>query len=419
MFMSITAAILSIGTELTSGLTVDTNSAHISTRLAELGIVTLRHVTVGDHVDDIAAAIAAESVGADVLVISGGLGPTEDDLTRQALAGVLGVELVLDEKVLEELTLFFERRGWSMNPTNRVQALRPAGTETLANPVGTAPGIYARVGKAEVFVVPGVPSEMRTLIDLHVLPRLAGKAGSACLVFRTVHTFGAGESAVGAEIRDLMHRSANPLVGTTVADGVVSIRVRAAAVAKDQAEKLADQRVEEIRRRLGKLVYGVDEETLPAVLGQLLRQRAATLSIAESCTGGWLGKLLTEPSGASDYFLGGLICYDNRVKRDFADVDEAMIAAHGAVSEQVAGAMAQNTRRRFGTTYALSITGIAGPTGGSGDKPVGLVYTALDGPTGLRLQRNQLPGPRDRVRLRSALMAMNMLRLELEDSTRK
>lgn len=407
------AAILSVGTELISGLTVDTNSAHISTRLAELGIVTSRHVTVGDDLADIAAAIAAEAARADVVVISGGLGPTEDDLTRQALAKVLGVELVLDEKVLEELTLFFERRGWSMNPTNRVQAMRPAGTEVLDNPVGTAPGIYARVGKAEVFVVPGVPSEMRTLIDLHVLPRLSGRAARSCMVFRTIHSFGAGESAVGALIADLMRRDANPLVGTTVADGVVSIRVRAAAPSKDEAEKMAQQMVEELRRRLGNLVYGVDEETMPAVLGALLRQRGATVSVAESCTGGWLGKLLTEPAGASHYFVGGLICYENRIKTDFAGVSEELLAAHGAVSEEVAGALAQNTRRRFNTTYALSITGIAGPTGGSDEKPVGLVYTALDGPAGTRVQRNALPGPRERVRLRSALMAMNMLRLEL------
>ncbi len=235
----------------------------------------------------------------------------------------------------------------------------------------------------------------------------------ASIVFRTVHSFGAGESAVGAIIADLMDRRLNPLVGTTVADGIVSVRVTAKAESKAAVQEMAARSVEEIQRRLANLAFGVDDDTMSSVVGSLLRQKKATVSVAESCTGGLLGKLLTDISGSSDYFIGGVICYSNQVKQEFVGVKAATLAAHGAVSEDVAGELARNTRAKFGTTYALSITGIAGPLGGTEAKPVGLVYTALDGPSWLKVQKNFLPGPRERVRLRSALFAMNMLRLEL------
>lgn len=407
------AIILSVGTELTSGQTVDTNSAYLACRLAELGILTEAHYVVDDHQGRIAEALNRAVAAAPVVVISGGLGPTADDLTRQALAQAMGVDLVLDEPSLRHIEAFFRLRGRQMNETNRIQAMVPRTAEALHNAAGTAPGIFARLGRAQVFVVPGVPSEMRHMAQEHILPRLAAVAGQSRTVFRTVHTFGHGESDVAVRIQDLMGRESNPLVGTTVAGGVVSVRVISRSGSRDAAVEQARRTVELIRQRLGDLVFGVDEQTLAGAAGDALRDRDRTLAVAESCTGGLLGKMLTDAAGSSDYFVGGVVCYANRIKQEWLGVPEGLLRTHGAVSEPVAEAMARGARDRFGADHALAVTGIAGPAGGTEDKPVGLVYTAHAGPGGVRVHRAVLPGDRAAVRLRSALTALNMLRLDL------
>ncbi len=415
--MDTCAVIVGVGTELTSGLTVDTNSPYISRRLAELGIVTLGHEIVDDHVGRIGEAISRAAERADVVIVTGGLGPTADDLTRQALAKAMGVELVLDEASLAEIAAFFRLRGRTMNQTNRVQAMLPSGADALANAAGTAPGIFARVGKARVFVVPGVPAEMRRMIADHILPRLAELAGDWRTVFRTVLAFGTGESDIASRLADLMSRKANPLVGTTVAAGVISVRITARAETEGLARRSAEATLQTVRERLGNYVFGEDDDTLAAAVGRMLRDRGDTLCLAESCTGGRIGELITAVPGASETFVGGVICYDNRIKRDLLGVPAERLQTHGAVSEPVAAALATGARERFSATYALAVTGIAGPGGGTEDKPVGLVYTALAGPSGARVQRNVFPGDRATIRLRSALTALNMLRVELAAST--
>lgn len=411
--MDIRAIVVAVGTELTSGQTADTNSSYLARRLAELGIVTVAHYVADDHLDRIADILTEAARQAEVVVVSGGLGPTADDVTRQALARAMGVELDLHQPSLTYIEGFFRQRNRPMHDTNRIQAMIPHGAEALHNPVGTAPGIYARLGEAQVFIVPGVPSEMRRMTEEHILPRLMPLAGQSCLVFRLVHTFGGGESDIAAKIADLMGRESNPLVGTTVAAGLVSVRIIARAAGREQARQMAEQMVQVVRGRLGEYAFGADEETLSSVVGQLLRLGRATLSVAESCTGGLLGELISAESGASDYFIGGVISYANRIKQSQLGVPEDLLAQHGAVSEPVAQTMATGVRERFCTDYAISITGVAGPTGGSPEKPVGLVYTALASPTGVRVQRNVLPGDRHMVRLRASLTALNMLRLDL------
>jgi nicotinamide-nucleotide amidase len=408
------AIIISIGNELTSGQTIDSNSAYLSEQLCSLGIETLSHVTVGDDRAATARAIAAAADEAELVLVTGGLGPTADDLTRHALADAMGgVELVPDAASLAEMEAFFRRLGRSMADANRIQAMFPAGSRAIANVCGTAPGIAASLGRAAVYVMPGVPGEMRRMFAERIAPELP--RGGVAIVCRTLHTFGTGESDVGARIVDLMARDANPLVGTTVASGLVSIRVASKAATPAEAARLADATIAEIATRLGEIVVGEGEHAMSAAVGELLRQRGWSLATAESCTGGLIGQMITDVAGASDYYLGGVVSYADAVKRDLLDVGRDILAANGAVSEPVARAMADGCRKRFGADWAVSATGIAGPAGGSAQmqKPVGLVYVGLCGPGCLQVHRHVFPGDRTSIRTRAALAALNHLRLAL------
>jgi nicotinamide-nucleotide amidase len=406
------AVILSIGDELTNGQTVDTNSAYLSRELARRGIATLAHCTVGDDRRLIAGAIRQACGLSELVLVTGGLGPTEDDLTRQALADVLGVELRLHPKCLAVLEEFFRRRGRTMVDANRIQAMVPLGAEVLENQVGTAAGLAAKVGSSQVYIVPGVPFEMRWIFENVIAARLPAQEG--VIVHRVIHTFGAGESDVGAKIADLMQRGANPTVGTTVAAGLVSIRVVTGAQDAAASRAMSQPVVDDIKRRLGTLVVGEDEQTMASALGELLHRAGQTVASAESCTGGMIGQMLTSVPGSSNYYLGGVIAYDNRIKQELLGVPQELLDQHGAVSEPVALAMAAGCLKRFNSDWAISITGIAGPGGGTDEKPVGLVYVALAGKTVTPIAaRTLFPGQRDMIRLRSSLAAMDMLRTRL------
>ena len=409
---AMSAIIVSIGNELTSGQTVDTNSAYLAGQLDMLGIDTLSHVTVGDDRAVTARAITAAAAEAQLVLVTGGLGPTADDITRHALADAMGgAELIEDAASLAELEDFFRRRGRTMVDANRIQVMLPAGSRAIPNVCGTAPGIAATVGGAMVYVMPGVPNEMRRMFAERILPDLP--TGQVVIVRRTLHTFGTGESDVGARLADLMARDANPLVGTTVSAGLVSVRIAGRAASAAEAGRLADATLAEISRRLGEWVVGEGEQTMPAAVGALLRQRRQTLATAESCTGGLIGEMVTDVSGSSDYYLGGIVSYANSVKRDLLGVGETILAANGAVSEPVARAMADRCREALGADWGVSVTGIAGPTGGSDEKPVGLVFIGLSGPNCTATHRHLLPGDRPTVRRRAAMTALNHLRLRL------
>ncbi len=420
------ACILSVGDELVLGQTIDTNSAWLSQQLAAIGVPVHSHQTVGDDQADIEAAMTAASQVADLILVSGGIGPTDDDLTRQALAAVLKQPLEPNAQWLEQLKSFFTRLGRTMPEKNTIQAMIPRGAELIWNHNGTAAGLSAIIEhrfdrtrpprRVRVYVMPGVPKEMKAMFTQSVLPKLSGTGG--VIAQKTIHTFGAGESTVAEKLGDLMQRGRNPSVGTTVAGGIVSIRVNSRFDDRTEAQRQLVATSQLVHAALGDLVFGEDTQTLASVVSALLRdanQNGETLTVAtaESCTGGLLAKYLTDEPGASAYFSAGYITYANDLKTRELEVDPHLFETVGAVSEEVALAMAAGARQAGGVDYALSITGIAGPDGGTPDKPVGTVWIGLAGATGVDARRFIFPGDRDMIRDRAAKMALAILRFAL------
>ena len=429
-----TSIILSIGDELVLGQTIDTNSAWLSQQLASVGCAVRSHITVGDDQRAIEEAMN-ESVGrCDFLVCSGGIGPTADDLTRQALAAVMNEPLELNEAWLRTLKDFFAARGRTMPESNSIQAMIPRGARILLNPNGTAAGIDAdyiagdQKTVCRVFVLPGVPGEMKAMFARDVLPAVEKQSAGGVILSRTLHTFGVGESAIAEMLGEQMMRSRNPSVGTTVSQGIVSLRINARFDSKQRATEELERTVEACRAKLGDLVYGEEDDTLQQVVGQRLASSRKTVTTAESCTGGLLAKMLTDVPGSSDYFKMGFITYSNQAKYERLGVPTEVINVYGAVSEPVVSAMARNARRLAKADYALAISGVAGPTGGSEAKPVGTVCVALahartpaaaavgakDYSDSDVLARTFLfPGDRAWVRDRSVKTALTMLRFHL------
>jgi len=409
------AWVLATGTELALGQSVDTNSPWLAARLAALGVRTERHVVVADDLAALRDVLREATRGCDIVVLTGGLGPTEDDLTRQALADVAEVPLELHPPSLEHLRAFFAARGRRMPERNVVQAMVPRGAQVLPNTCGTAPGLRVRLGRADCFALPGVPFEMYAMFEREVAPALRSAAGGAVLLFRRLHTFGLGESDVGQRLADLMQPGRNPTVGTTAQHGVIVVRLYASARSESEAQQRLDETEAEIRQRLGTIIFGTEDETLAAAVGKLLLGTGATLSTAESCTGGLIGKLLTDVPGSSAYYVGGAVSYANEVKTALLGVPNELLERYGAVSEPVARAMAEGAAARLGTSHAVAVTGIAGPTGGTPQKPVGLVYIGLHSPGRTEGYEYRFGSdyPRDVIRLRAAHTALNLLRLKL------
>ncbi|TWT40975.1 Nicotinamide-nucleotide amidohydrolase PncC [Phycisphaerae bacterium RAS1] len=408
-----TAWIISSGSELTLGQSIDTNSAWLSRELAGRGIRPARHITVGDAAADLRDALESAARRADVILLTGGLGPTEDDLTRFVLADIAGAPLELHAASLAQLEAFFAARKRPMPERNRIQAMIPGGARPLPNSCGTAPGIFIELRGTPCFALPGVPFEMRVMFRDQVAAHLDGSRG--VILSRRLSTYGRGESEIGDAIRDLMARGRNPEVGTTAQLGEIGIRINAAADAVQAALRLLDADEAEVRRRLGELVFGRDEETLAGAVGDLLQKRHATLATAESCTGGMIGQMLTATPGSSAYYLGGVVAYSNEAKERLLDVPRDVLDAHGAVSRPAAEAMAEGARRRFSADFAVSVTGIAGPSGGRPDKPVGLVYLGIAAAEGVAVEEYRFgeDAPRDVIRERAARTALNRLRLAL------
>lgn len=409
------AIVISVGNEITLGQTVDTNTAWLSRRLAEVGVRVILHATVADEIAPLDREIRRGCELAELVLVTGGLGPTEDDLTRQALAAVLGAPLELHEDSLERIRTFFKERGRPMPEANAIQATFPAGSTPIENTCGTAPGMRAQVGRATIFVMPGVPREMRVMYDRDVLPFLRERTGGAVILARTILTFGAGESDVGERIRDLMQRGRNPTVGTTAQQAVIGVRIHAAGASPAEAATLLEQTSTEVRSRLGSLVFGQDDDTLWSAVVRDLIARGRTVSTAESCTGGLVAKRLTDVPGSSACFLDGVVTYTNAAKSRLLGVPPNLIAAEGAVSRSVAETMATNCCRLSGSDYAIAITGIAGPTGGTQEKPVGLVFIALADAAGCTVTETRWGAflTREEIRDRASKAAINLLRQRL------
>ena len=408
------ASILSVGNELLNGRTVDTNAAYIAGRLRTINLTVVSVHSVPDEVDAIERALALATGEADVVVATGGLGPTDDDLTRQAFAKFLGVELVLHPELLAKVKEFFDRRRIEMPARNSIQACLPQGAAAIENEMGTAPGIRAKKGGKLLFAMPGVPAEMRNMLDTLIVPELRPLVTGQAIAVRRLKCFGAGESKIAELIGDVMQRGRNPLVNCTVQTGVISLEIVATTPDWAEAEKMAEQEDRSLRQVRGTLVYGTDDQGLAEVVGEGLARRGKTVAVAESCTGGLLAKLITDVPGASGYFTYGWVTYGNEAKSHELDVPTDMIEKYGAVSEPVAKAMAQGARHKAGTDYAIAITGIAGPDGGTEQKPVGLVYISVDSRGGTDTSRHVFSFDRSSVRLRAAQTSLNILRLKLD-----
>lgn len=414
--------VLSVGDELVLGQTVDTNSAWISQQLAAMGADVHSHATVGDVQAEIEFALRDAIARADAVVVSGGIGPTDDDVSRQALAAVMNVPLDTNESWLAHLQAWFKSLGRTMPDTNRVQAMIPRGARMIWNHNGTAAGVAANVSGKPVFLMPGVPKEMKAMFTRDVLPALAGTAGGNAIIQRTLHTFGAGESTVAERLGDLMKRGRNPSVGTTVAGGIVSIRINSRFGSVEEATRQSDEIVTAVRSALGDLIFGEDGRSLPEAVADLLfasplaSQPQPFVATVESCTGGLLAGMLTQIAGSSTYFRQGWVTYANEAKiNELGDpaLMAELIEKHGAVSEEVAVKMARGGAAVSGAHYTLSITGIAGPGGGTEQKPVGTVCIALTAGEKVQVRTFRFPGDREMVRDRAAKMALTMLRFEL------
>lgn len=408
------AIIISCGAELVTGQCVDTNSAWMSAKLTARGVRVIEHVTVDDDCPRLAAAIRLALGKAELVLLSGGLGPTSDDITREAIAEAMGQPLEENPEAMGQIRAFFDRWGRPMPESNRKQAMIPRGCRVVPNPRGTAPGIQAICEGRNLFAFPGVPGEMKPMFEAEVLPILPGVA--ATIVEPAVlKCFGISEAKLGEILADLMRRGRNPSVGTTASKAVLSVRVVARCDDPSEAICLRDADIAEIRARLGEVIFGEGEATLAEAVGGLLGSMGKSLSSAESCTGGLVAARITDVAGSSAYFPRGYVTYSNTAKVQLLGVSQSVLEAYGAVSEEVARAMAEGCRKSAGTDYALAITGIAGPTGGSAEKHVGLVFVALAEAAGVESVRLQLGEhlSRDEIRDRACKSALNLLRLRL------
>ena len=410
------AEILCIGTELLLGNITNGNARWIAEQLAALGIPHHRQLVVGDNRERLIAELQAAAQRCRVLITTGGLGPTPDDLTTEAIAAAFGAPLVEHPQVWAEIQARLAARGRPCAASNRRQAFLPEGAALLPNPTGTAPGmIWSPRPDFTILTFPGVPSEMRAMWEATAAPWLRA-AGLAEGVFasRMLHFWGVGESNLAEQMADLLEGT-NPTVAPYAGSGEVKLRITARAATSEAAVQLLEPVEAEIRARTGALCFGVDEASLASVLLEQLRSRGQTLAVAESCTGGGLGASLAAVPGASDVLLGGVIAYANRVKHGLLGVPAELLEAHGAVSDPVARAMAEGARRATGADWALALTGVAGPGGGSAEKPVGLVHIAVAGPAGCSSEGVRFGASRGRgwIQTLAAGEALNRLRLAL------
>jgi nicotinamide-nucleotide amidase len=410
--------VVTIGTELLLGHTIDTNAADLGRALAAAGVEIVRRTTVSDRPAAVRAAVAEALDRTGVVLTSGGLGPTSDDLTKAAVADLFARPLVLDATLLAALEERFRRLGRPMPATNRTQAEVPEGATVLPNRRGTAPGLWLEDAAGRVAIMlPGVPEELRGLLVEEVLPRLVARRppGDAVRVVqsRTLRTTGVPESAVAERVGPVEAGLAPLSLAYLPGLAGVDLRLTAWGLEPEAAAALLERGAASLRGVLGTRCYGEGDDDLAAVVLERLRQAGERLAVAESCTGGLLGGRLTAVPGASDVFAGGVIAYDDAVKRALLDVPAAVLERHGAVSEETVSAMAQGAQRRLGVACALAVTGIAGPSGGTPDKPVGTVWLAARRGETTRAVRRVFPGPRDNVRARSAQAALDLLRLTL------
>lgn len=410
--------LITIGDELLLGLTIDSNAAWLARELGTIGVRVTWRTTVGDVAEDIAAAVRQALDRTGAAITTGGLGPTADDLTKPAIAQVFGRDMHFDEELWLGLKTLWRERGrpGELPESNRQQVMIPDGAVILRNRHGTAPGIWLEDDRGRwIAMLPGIPREMRGLARDEVLPRMRARQGDAPPTMRslTVRTTGIAESQLPSLLREYAAAIDGLRVSYQPSPSGVDIRLTISDVSAAEAEHRLERAGQIVRERIGDRVYGASDEDLAAVMLTACRARGWRMAVAESCTGGLLGERLTAIPGASDVFLGGVIAYDNSVKESLLGVPRAELVAHGAVSERVAAAMAAGARHRTGADVGLSITGIAGPDGGTPDKPVGTVWVAIDTPIGPKTYGGRLIGDRSEIRFRATQSVLDLLRRSL------
>ena len=413
MFETLTAEIIAIGSELLAPDRTDTNSLWLTEKLNQLGIEVKLKTIVGDDDARLEEAIKDAVRRSKVVITTGGLGPTEDDITRKITARALGRRLLLDEVVLVELRQRFQSFGVTMPERNSRQAMVIEDAIVLPNPNGTAPGMFIDHQGTAVVLLPGPPREMRPMFENHVAEKLAGRAGSLRVVRRMLRVAGMGESAVDEKIAPIYTKYDNPVTTILFNQCEIEIHLTARGRTEKEANELLDRLSSEIEAQLGNAIFSFAGEKMEEVVGLKLTLGSYTVAVAESCTGGLLAQRITDVPGSSKYFIGGVIAYANEVKTKELGVEPMLLLEHGAVSAPVAEAMAEGVRARVGTDFGLSITGIAGPDGGTEEKPVGTVFIALSDEIKTEHRRLKIPGDRNLVRWRASQAALDMLRRRL------
>ena len=408
------AELIAVGTEILLGDIVNTDAQVISQGLSELGIDVYYQTVVGDNPQRLERVIREAKARADILITTGGLGPTLDDLTKETLARVFNKKLVLDQPSLDRIRKFFADIGREMTPNNEKQAWLPEGCVPLVNDWGTAPGCAFEADGTHVIMLPGPPRECEPMFRLRAMPYLYPLAGG-CIVSHNVRVFGLGESAMEAILHDQMATMQNPTIAPYAKTSECFVRVTAKADTAEQAEELLAPVVQQVVDALGDSVYGVDVDSLEQVVGDGLRARGLTLAVAESCTGGLLSKRLTDLPGASAYYKGGVCSYANAVKVGVLGVSQHTLDTKGAVSPETAEQMARGVARLMGTDFGVGITGIAGPDGGTPEKPVGLVYIAVCWGERCQIYEMHSSLGRDRVRYQAASTALDLIRRMLDE----
>lgn len=404
--------IVAVGTELLLGQTVNTNCAYLGARLAELGHDAHYQTVVGDNLERMTEAIRTAAARADAVLITGGLGPTPDDATREAICAAAGLEMVYDREYAADLEARWRRRGLSLPDNNLRQAEHPQGARLLPNPRGTAPGLVLRSLGALIIALPGVPAEMHRMFQDHVAAALAEESGeSEVLVSRMLRTWGRGESAVAEILDDIYHRGVNPSLAYLASAGEVKVRISAKAPNEEQARAMIDPVEEEVRQRLGSSVFAADEQTIEGVIMEELTRRGWTIGAAESMTSGMVAARLSMVPGASAVFRGGVAAYHPQVKTGALGVPAALLEEHGAVSAETARAMAEGAARLLGAEAAVAVTGSAGPE--PLERPPGAAFIAVRTPEGERVKMLRLPGDRERVRAYATTAALQLTRLAL------
>lgn len=409
------AEIIAVGSEMLTAHGQETNSLYLTGKLNSLGIEVRFKTVVGDDHDRLGSVIDGALKRSELVILTGGLGPTEDDITRNVLAGVTGRTLRENVEIRARIENRFRRLGREMPPNNLRQAMIPEGAEWLDNPNGSAPGIWLRHNGVVMILLPGPPWELEAMFEASCMARLAPFAGAERIRTRVYKIIGLPESEVDRRIAPLYKAYANPVTTILAKPGTIEVHLRARTTSDQEAEALLGELGDKIELVLGDQVFSARGETLEEVVGMYLVMKRATVAVAESCTGGLLSQRLTATPGSSSYFLGGVVCYSNPLKISLAGVPAATLEEHGAVSKQVAKALGEGIRRRADSVIGAGITGIAGPGGGTPEKPVGLVFIGLSDARGTTVREFRFPGNRERIRYWASQMALEMIRRRVRD----